>query len=378
VPRARRHVLAHRGAHRVRERRALRGPADDRGRGGSGRPRHRDVRHRSHRELDRRQRHRDARRDPRERHHDPRRARDPRRALPAREDHRFFGDSPRVLAPAAARSVPRVARAPPPARRALGHLVYGHGSEGSRERRDRGRDRQPRLGRALRSVAAPRRHSGSTRERDALLRARQAGRAARREQQDEPRLLDAARAGRPAPRARGLRRRRPEPHAHRVAARSRTALGVRVRDGARGPSPRYPRATCPRSPALHLLDGPGARELPAQRVTAGMKPKLRRIPRYFLRGALVTAPLALTFYIVYWLLALFDQLLPVGIPGLGIVATLALITFVGFLTSNVVGRSVLETTEGILKRVPLVKLVYTSIKDLVGAFVGDRRSFDRP
>ncbi|MFO7177652.1 MAG: DUF502 domain-containing protein [Pseudomonadota bacterium] len=109
-----------------------------------------------------------------------------------------------------------------------------------------------------------------------------------------------------------------------------------------------------------------------------MKINLRRIPRYFLRGALVTAPLALTFYIVYWLLALFDQLLPVGIPGLGILATLALITFVGFLTSNVVGRSVLETTEGILKRVPLVKLVYTSIKDLVGAFVGDRRSFDRP
>ena len=109
-----------------------------------------------------------------------------------------------------------------------------------------------------------------------------------------------------------------------------------------------------------------------------MNPKLRRIPRYFLRGALVTAPLALTFYIVYWLLALFDQLLPVGIPGLGIVATLALITFVGFLTSNVVGRSVFETTEGLLKRVPLVKLVYTSIKDLVGAFVGDRRSFDRP
>jgi uncharacterized membrane protein len=104
----------------------------------------------------------------------------------------------------------------------------------------------------------------------------------------------------------------------------------------------------------------------------------KRIPRYFLRGALVTAPLALTFYIVYWLLSLFDQILPVGIPGLGIVLTLSLITLAGFLTSNVVGRSVFDTTEGILKKVPLVKLVYTSIKDLIGAFVGDRKSFDRP
>lgn len=104
----------------------------------------------------------------------------------------------------------------------------------------------------------------------------------------------------------------------------------------------------------------------------------RRIPRYFLRGALVTAPLALTFYIVYYLLSLFDQILPVGIPGLGIVIVLALITLAGFLTSNVVGKSVFDTTEALLKKVPLVKLVYTSIKDLIGAFVGDRKSFDRP
>lgn len=104
----------------------------------------------------------------------------------------------------------------------------------------------------------------------------------------------------------------------------------------------------------------------------------RRIPRYFLRGALVTAPLAITFYIVYWLLSLFDQLLPVGIPGLGILLTLGIITLAGFLTSNVVGRSMFDSTEAMLKRVPLLKLLYTSIKDLIGAFVGDRKSFDRP
>jgi uncharacterized membrane protein len=44
----------------------------------------------------------------------------------------------------------------------------------------------------------------------------------------------------------------------------------------------------------------------------------------------------------------------------------------------VVGRSLLDVTDGLLRRLPLVKLVYTSIKDLVSAFVGDKRRFDVP
>lgn len=105
---------------------------------------------------------------------------------------------------------------------------------------------------------------------------------------------------------------------------------------------------------------------------------LRKIPSYFLRGALLTVPLALTLYIIYWLLKTFDNLLGVNVPGLGLVITLGLITAIGVLTSNVIGRSVFDVTERMLKRVPFVKLLYTSIKDLIGAFVGDRKSFDQP
>src|SRR5262249_32948247 len=47
-------------------------------------------------------------------------------------------------------------------------------------------------------------------------------------------------------------------------------------------------------------------------------------------------------------------------------------------TSNVVGRSIIELTDGLVGRLPLVKLVYTSIKDLVSAFVGDKKRFDTP
>ena len=105
---------------------------------------------------------------------------------------------------------------------------------------------------------------------------------------------------------------------------------------------------------------------------------IKRVARYFLRGCLVTAPLGLTVYIVWQVLAIIDRILPIPIPGLGILATVTLITLIGLLTSNVVGKTMLDLTESLLQRLPLVKLVYTSIKDLVSAFVGDKRRFDAP
>lgn len=105
---------------------------------------------------------------------------------------------------------------------------------------------------------------------------------------------------------------------------------------------------------------------------------LKRLVGYFVRGCLVSAPLGLTVYILYTILHAIDQLLPIGIPGVGLLLTLALVTIVGMLTSNVIGRSVVESTDRALKRLPLVKLIYTSIKDLINAFVGDKKSFNRP
>src|SRR5262245_5948718 len=105
---------------------------------------------------------------------------------------------------------------------------------------------------------------------------------------------------------------------------------------------------------------------------------IKRVAGYFIRGCLVTAPLGITAFIVWQILAWIDRLLPFEIPGLGLLATVTLITIIGLFTSNVVGRSVLDLTESLLQRLPLVKLVYTSIKDLVSAFVGDKRRFDAP
>jgi len=105
---------------------------------------------------------------------------------------------------------------------------------------------------------------------------------------------------------------------------------------------------------------------------------LKRLVGYFVRGCLVLAPLGLTLYILFTILHAIDQFLPIGIPGVGLLLTLSLVTIVGMLTSNVIGRNAVEATDRALKRLPLVKLIYTSIKDLINAFMGDKKSFNRP
>jgi uncharacterized membrane protein len=104
----------------------------------------------------------------------------------------------------------------------------------------------------------------------------------------------------------------------------------------------------------------------------------KRLIRYFVRGCLVSVPLAITGWIIYITFRFIDQLLPIGIPGVGFVLTLLLVTLIGLFTSNVVGKSVFGFTDRLLSGMPLVKLLYNSIKDLIRAFVGDHKSFDRP
>lgn len=89
-------------------------------------------------------------------------------------------------------------------------------------------------------------------------------------------------------------------------------------------------------------------------------------------------PVAVTIYAAYVVVATFDKLVPVGIPGLGLVLAVVLVTLVGFMTSNVLGRAIVDTAERWMSSLPLLKLVYGSIRDLIEAFVGDKKRFDKP
>lgn len=105
---------------------------------------------------------------------------------------------------------------------------------------------------------------------------------------------------------------------------------------------------------------------------------MRALLRYLAQGVLIAVPIAVTLYVVYSLVKAVDGLLRLPVPGLGLVVTLALLTLLGFVANSVVGTRLVALAEGLLRRVPLVKILFGAVKDLVAAFVGDRKGFDHP
>ena len=113
---------------------------------------------------------------------------------------------------------------------------------------------------------------------------------------------------------------------------------------------------------------------------------MSRLLNYFLRGLAFAVPIAVTVYVCVaifeWvdggLGALIQVWLHRTIPGAGFVLTLVLITALGFLASNLLTRGILAWFERQLERLPLVRLLYSSTRDLLDAFVGEKRRFDKP
>ncbi len=104
----------------------------------------------------------------------------------------------------------------------------------------------------------------------------------------------------------------------------------------------------------------------------------KRILGYFLRGLLFVVPFFLTGYIIILTVQFLDNIIPVNIPGLGILVMLVFVTLVGYLTSIFITKSIFEELEKIVFKIPLVNILYTSIKDLMSAFVGDKKKFNTP
>ena len=98
----------------------------------------------------------------------------------------------------------------------------------------------------------------------------------------------------------------------------------------------------------------------------------------FLRGLVIVVPIAVTIYILYVAFVWVDRLLPFTVPGAGFGILLVAIIAIGWLGSNFVGRKFVELTESLFTRAPLVRLIYASLKDLLEAFVGDRKRFNQP
>jgi uncharacterized membrane protein len=105
---------------------------------------------------------------------------------------------------------------------------------------------------------------------------------------------------------------------------------------------------------------------------------MRRLTRYFLQGLVLVGPVAITLYVTWLVFTRIDRWLGIPVPGVGFLLTVALVTVVGFLASNLLTRGIVGVVERVLSRLPFVRLLYSSTRDLLNAFVGEQRCFDAP
>ncbi len=105
---------------------------------------------------------------------------------------------------------------------------------------------------------------------------------------------------------------------------------------------------------------------------------MKKLTRYFFEGLIVILPSAATIYFVYLIFIKIDNLFEFKIPGIGFLITLGLILFVGFVASNIFTKGLATIFHNFFNRLPLIKLLYNSIRDLVEAFVGDKKRFNKP
>lgn len=105
---------------------------------------------------------------------------------------------------------------------------------------------------------------------------------------------------------------------------------------------------------------------------------MNELTKNFFEGLFILVPVVVTIYVVFFVFEAIDGWLKIPIPGLGFLITIGMIILAGRLASNVFVQGTLGSIEKILTRTPFIKLVYTSIKDLIEAFMGEKKRFDQP
>ncbi|MDQ0640141.1 putative membrane protein [Pedobacter sp. W3I1] len=118
----------------------------------------------------------------------------------------------------------------------------------------------------------------------------------------------------------------------------------------------------------------------------------KAILNYLIKGLLIVVPIAVSIFIVVWAVTTVDSWLNVNnilgvnpntgesrnIPGLGLLTVLALILLAGIFVTNLVTEPMYNWFQRIMQRLPLLNFIYSSIKDLTEAFVGDEKKFNHP
>ena len=117
---------------------------------------------------------------------------------------------------------------------------------------------------------------------------------------------------------------------------------------------------------------------------------LRWLRNRFLTGLVVAAPIGITIWLIYTFIAFVDRVikplipdrynpetyLPFAIPGMGLLIAITGLTLLGALAANIFGRSLLNIGERILNGVPLIRNIYSALKQIIETvFQGQQNSF---
>ncbi len=109
---------------------------------------------------------------------------------------------------------------------------------------------------------------------------------------------------------------------------------------------------------------------------------MNKIAKYFFQGLLYIIPISVTIYVIWKIVTSIDAQvqpwLPFNAHGLGIIIVVVLTTLIGLIGNIFVTLPIVSYVEKIFIKAPLVRIIYTSVKDLVSSFVGKKKSFDKP
>lgn len=105
---------------------------------------------------------------------------------------------------------------------------------------------------------------------------------------------------------------------------------------------------------------------------------MKRLAFFFFQGLLYIAPIIVTAYVLYRLFVFFDDMIPVNTPGLGILIILVVVTIIGYVGQLFITTPFNRLFNRLLKKAPLIQVIYSSVKDLVSAFVGKEKKFNHP
>lgn len=114
----------------------------------------------------------------------------------------------------------------------------------------------------------------------------------------------------------------------------------------------------------------------------GLNDYLRLFIRSFIQGLIIIGPFAITVWVIWSVVFSIDNLVPSvsgRFPGLIFFIVIFGTTFIGFFGNKfIIGRLIVDGLDYVLEHIPGIKFLYTSLKDVLGSFVGDKKKFNVP